>query len=160
MDIRSKQYLDNYLSTLTARQKQRHRSFSADYFCADEYNANKCADLIMNGEKRASCSMEYWYSHENEIMPEVGHLQVVTDWHGNPVCIIELTSVERCKYKEVTAEFAAEEGEGDKTLAWWRQAHWKFFSDECQQLGITPSENMLLVLERFKVVYTQEISER
>ncbi|HAS8380469.1 TPA: RNA-binding protein, partial [Vibrio vulnificus] len=29
-----------------------------------------------------------------------------------------------------------------------------FFSRECVELGISPSEDMLLVLEQFKVVYT------
>ncbi|MGO2513920.1 ASCH domain-containing protein [Marinomonas polaris] len=54
---------------------------------------------------------------------------------------------------EISAEFAAAEGEGDKTLAWWREAHWAFFSTECEELDIEPTEDMLLVLERFKVVY-------
>ncbi|HAS6121827.1 TPA: RNA-binding protein, partial [Vibrio vulnificus] len=36
--------------------------------------------------------------------------------------------------------------------AWWREAHWNFFSKECVVLGISPSEDMLLVLEQFKVV--------
>ena len=53
----------------------------------------------------------------------------------------------------MTAEFAAAEGEGDKTLEWWREAHWNFFSRECEELKITPSEDMMLVLERFKVVH-------
>lgn len=87
-------------------------------------------------------------------MPSVGHLQVVTDWQGEPICIIEITSVDTCKYCDITAEFAALEGEGDKSLEWWREAHWKFFSLECQELGITPTPEMLLVLERFKVVYS------
>jgi uncharacterized protein YhfF len=86
-------------------------------------------------------------------MPEVGHLQVVTDWEAKLICIIELTSVSKCKYCDVTAEFAAEEGEGDKSLTWWHKAHWEFFSLECDELGIKPTEDMLLVLERFKVVY-------
>jgi len=153
MEPRSQQYLQNYLDSLPQQQKQQYTSFSSDYFCADEYNANVCAELIMKGEKRASCSMEYWYSHEGELMPQVGHLQVVTDWNGNPKCIIEIVSVETCKYCDVTEEFAVAEGEGDKTLAWWQEAHWKFFSLECEELNITPTEDMLLVLERFTVVH-------
>jgi uncharacterized protein YhfF len=97
--------------------------------------------------------MEHWYSHEGEPMPQVGHLQVVTDWHGNPVCIVEISSVSISKYCDVSAEFAAEEGEGDKSLQWWREAHWDFFSKECAELGIEPTQEMMLVLERFKVVY-------
>lgn len=86
-------------------------------------------------------------------MPVAGHLQVVTDWDGKPTCIVEITSVSSCPYNEVTAEFAAAEGEGDKTLGWWREAHWNFFSRECEELNINPSEDMMLVLERFKVVH-------
>lgn len=154
MDEKSQSYLDAYLGSLTPEQLANCTSFSTDYFCADEYNADLCAQLILRGEKRASCSMEYWYSHKGERMPEVGHLQVVTDWQGKPICIIEIISVSTCKYSDVTAEFAALEGEGDKSLAWWREAHWKFFSLECQELGIMPTQEMLLVLEQFKVVYS------
>ncbi|MDV7104663.1 ASCH domain-containing protein [Vibrio sp. TH_r3] len=153
MQQSSQLYLDQYLASLPSNLAQQYTSFSADYFCADEHNANVCADLILRGEKKASCSMAYWYSHEGETMPEVGHLQVVTNWDGKPICIIELTSVNLCQFDEVTAQFAAEEGEGDKSLQWWREAHWRFFSLECKELGITPSEDMLLVLEKFKVVY-------
>lgn len=153
METRSKNYLNEYLGSLPDSIAKQYTSFTSDYFCSDEYNANICADLILRGEKRASCSLEYWYSHEGESMPVVGHLQVVTDWDGTPVCIIEVTSVETCKYNEVTAEFAYEEGEGDKSLSWWREAHWTFFSLECEELGIRPAEDMQLVLERFKVVH-------
>ncbi|GEA61026.1 ASCH domain-containing protein [Vibrio comitans] len=154
MDEKSQSYLEEYLGSLPREQAEKYTSFSSDYFCADEHNANLCAQLILRGEKRASCSMEYWYSHEGEAMPAVGHLQVVTDWKGAPICIIEITSVNTCRYCDVTAEFAAEEGEGDKSLEWWREAHWKFFSLECQELRIEPTKEMLLVLERFKVVYS------
>lgn len=51
-------------------------------------------------------------------------------------------------------KFDTAEGEGDKSLKWWREAHWKFFSRECEELSIEPNEEMLLVLERFKVVYS------
>ena len=83
MEERSKAYLDSYLNTLPADIASQYTSFSSDYYCADEYNANLCAQLILKGEKQASCSLEYWYSHEGEVMPVVGHLQVVTDWGGN-----------------------------------------------------------------------------
>ncbi|WP_108652649.1 ASCH domain-containing protein [Dongshaea marina] len=153
MDNRSKAYLQRYLESLPTKVAEKYSSFSSDYFCADEHNANLCAELIVRREKRATCSMDYWYSHKGEPMPEAGHLLVVTNWSGEPVCIVEITSVTKCKYNEVTPEFAAAEGEGDKTLAWWKKAHWEFFSLECQELGIEPSEEMLLVLEHFKVVY-------
>lgn len=153
MEERSQAYLNQYLGSLPREVTEKYTSFNADYFCADEINANLCADLVRRGEKRASCSLDYWYSHQGEPIPKVGHLQVVTNWDGEPICIIEITSVTECQFKDVTAEFAAAEGEGDKSLAWWREAHWAFFSLECHELGIEPTEDMLLILEHFKVVY-------
>ncbi|BCK11830.1 asch domain superfamily protein [Vibrio cholerae] len=153
MEERSQLFLEQYLSSLPREVSEKYTSFSADYFCADEYNANVCADLILRGEKRASCSLEYWYSQKGELMPQVGHLQVVTNWDGKPICIIEITSVSKCQYNQVSEDFAASEGEGDKSLAWWQEAHRNFFSRECHELGIEFREDMLLVLEHFKVVY-------
>ena len=153
MDDRSKAFLDQYLSSLAPRVARKFTSFSADYFCADQYNADLCADLILRGEKRASCSLAYWYSHKGEKMPEAGSLQVVLNWAGEPVCVIEVISVETCLYQDVTPDLAAAEGEGDKTLAWWRQTHWDFFSKECFELGIEPRDDMPLIFEHFKVVY-------
>lgn len=146
-------YLNEYLKSLPAQLANKYTSFSAGYFCADEYNANICAELILRGKKRASCSMDYWYSHMGESRPQVGHLHVVTDWQGLAVCIIEITAVNQCKYNAVSAEFASDEGEGDQSLRWWREAHWDFFTQECNELGIEPTQDMLLVLETFKVVY-------
>jgi len=153
MNKMSQRFLDDYLKTLDEREKSRYQSFSSDYFCADEVNANLCADLILKGQKVATCSMMYWYEVEGEPLPSVGHLQVVTDWNHKPVCIIETTWVSECKFSNVTEAFAAKEGEGDLSLDWWRKAHWEFFSKECLEAGIQPTEDMLLVLEQFKVVY-------
>jgi uncharacterized protein YhfF len=67
--------------------------------------------------------------------------------------IIETMSVYESRFCDVDEAFAVAEGDGDKSLAWWREAHWRFFSDECRELDIKPAETMLLLLERFKVVY-------
>ncbi|UXI03009.1 ASCH domain-containing protein [Photobacterium sp. TY1-4] len=152
MEVKAQQYLDSYLNTLSEADRQRHNSFSADYFCADEVNANLCAELVTSGAKTATCSMKYWYEDGGETMPQAGHLQVVTDWHGNPKAIIKITSICECRFADVGEDFARAEGEGDLSLAWWRKAHWDFFSAECDEVGIEPSEQMVLVLEHFQVV--------
>ncbi|MBE5187359.1 ASCH domain-containing protein [Vibrio parahaemolyticus] len=156
MDAKAKNYLNRYLDSLSPEQKSAIPSVSADYYCADEYNANVCAELVRIGQKTASCSMELWYREHGEPMPEVGHLQVVTNWDDEPVCVIQMTDVSTCRYDEVTAEFAYAEGEGDRTLNWWRDAHAAFFKAECDELNIDWHEQRLLVLERFKVVYPFE----
>ena len=153
MDARSKKFLQEYLDSLSPGESQKYTSFRSGYFCADEYNANICSDLVRAGVKTATCSLKHWYTDGDEEMPRVADLQVVTNWDGEPRSIIEITSVTDCRYSDVDEAFAVAEGEGDRTLAWWREAHWDFFSKECQELAIEPSLEMMLVLERFRVVH-------
>lgn len=153
MEEQSKVYLEKYLSSLNASERQQYQSFSSDYFCADEHNANLCAELIRIGQKTATCSLNYWYESGDESMPTVGHLMVVVDWEKKPVCIVETDSVEICQYNKVTPEFAYAEGEGDRSIEWWHKTHWDFFSKECAELGIEPDDSMQLVLEKFHVVH-------
>ncbi|TFH31677.1 MAG: ASCH domain-containing protein, partial [Anaerolineales bacterium] len=54
---------------------------------------------------------------------------------------------------EVDEEQAYLEGEGDRSLAYWRDVHWNFFSRECAQIGREPSEHMPVLCERFKLVF-------
>ncbi|MFM5555310.1 ASCH domain-containing protein [Aeromonas veronii] len=141
---------ESYLLSLPVAARARH--VSADYFCADEYNTNLCASLVVAGRKRATCSLAYWYLEKGERMPEQGDLLVVTDWSGLPKALVELVSVTLCPFDEIDAAFAAEEGEGDGSLAWWHEAHKAFFEREMKAEGREFDEHATLVLERFRVV--------
>jgi len=154
MNQLQKEFLSKYIKCLPPKQRLNHLSIIVGYFCADEESANTCSNLILSAEKTATCSMKYWYESGSEAMPKIGNLQIVTDWNGNPTSIIETTEVSECKFSEVTAEFAALEGEGDKSLKWWRKAHWDYFCATCQDQGLKPSKDMVLILEKFKVVYS------
>lgn len=146
-------FLDRYLATLSEAQRQAVPQVSAEYFCADEYNANECARLVNMGKKTATCSLKQGWDIDNEPLPQVGALTVVLDWQENPVCVIKTTDVSICPFNEVSREFAEAEGEGDGTYEWWRQAHIEFFTQYAQSVGAIFNEASPLVLERFKKVF-------
>jgi len=50
------------------------------------------------------------------------------------------------------AEYAAVEGEGDGSLAFWRDGHWRFFTRECRRIGREPSADMPVVCARFELL--------
>ena len=152
MNETAKAYLEKYLNTLTPEEQAQERQVDAYYFCSDQESANTCARLVREGEKRATASL-LWAYQEGERLPQVGDVSVITDWDGEPQCVIEVTSVEIRPFNQVDAEFAYEEGEGDKSLDFWRREHWKFFEIECQEVGRAPTEEMSVVLERFKLVF-------
>ena len=77
---------------------------------------------------------------------------MVTNWAGQPVCIMETTEVRIIPFKDVDEAFAYDYGEEERTLVWWKSAVWQTYSRICADLNQQPSEDMLLVCERFRVV--------
>ncbi len=104
--------------------------------------ADKLLDLVISGEKTATCSTE---DEPNTSTP--GERWIVLDGRGEARCVIETIEVTYRRFAEVDAAFAYEEGEGDRSLAYWREAHRKYFG----RLGRF-SEDMMLMCERFRLV--------
>jgi uncharacterized protein YhfF len=111
------------------------------------------ADLVATGPKRATTSLLRWYGSGEEPMPAVGGYGVVVDGSGSARCVVRTTSVDVMPFADVDAVFAYDEGEGDRTLAWWRAAHRAFFEREGEQAGFAFVDEMDVVCERFAVVW-------
>lgn len=129
------------------------RFYEVLHFADTESVADELADLVLAGTKRATASLLWMYEHEKQSLPTIGGLSIVTLWSGEPSCVIETRNVEIVPFEAVTQEFARAEGEGDKSLEYWREVHWKFFALECAQIGKSPSPDMEVVCEQFAVVY-------
>lgn len=137
--------------------------FEAFHFDDNEASANALAKLVLEGRKRATAGLFWSYEDAGGEPPKPGALSVVTCWDGTPVCVIETLQVEVLPFKQVGAEFAAAEGEGDGSLEYWRRVHWAYLSRACARVGRRPSQVMPVACERFRVVYrgsTVQQSER
>lgn len=128
-------------------------SYQTWYFSNSSTQARALAELVIAGTKTATASL----LEANELQPEKapidGGYSVVTNFEGDPMCIIQTTEIRHLPFDEVDAAFAYDEGEGDKTLADWREGHWAYFSREAAELGLHFDENSIVCCERFRLVY-------
>jgi uncharacterized protein YhfF len=104
--------------------------------------ADSLAKLVLAGVKRATC----WAAREGQ-QTRIGKRWVMLDGAGRPRAIIETTELEMRRFDEVDQAFAFDEGEGDRTLAYWRQAHCRYFTRRGEF-----ASDMLLWCERFRLV--------
>ena len=111
------------------------------------------AELVAKGVKTATASAYDEYVHFEEELPRVGDLDVVLDGQGQAVGIIETTKVTVLPFREVSADHAYKEGEGDRSLAYWRQVHEELFTKWLADIGLTFSPESKVVLEEFQLVY-------
>jgi uncharacterized protein YhfF len=115
--------------------------------------ADELGQLVVRGIKTATCSLLWEYESEGEALPREGDLSIIVNGAGQPLCIIETIQVRTIPFDKVDAQFAYDEGERDRSLAYWRRAHWRYFSRVCQQLDRSVSTDMPLVCERFQLLY-------
>ena len=153
MDDRIEDYWRGYLRTLPEASPTHGEQYVAEAWGDSPRLADELGALILDGTKTATCSALWEYEAEGSALPEVGSKTIVLDGNGDPLCIVETTGVEVEPYDEVDAGFAYEEGEGDRSLEYWRDAHWRFFSRTLPPIGRRPTPDMPLVCERFRVIY-------
>lgn len=146
-------YWHEFLSTLPDDSPYRSRSFHAEGWGDSPEMAQELGELIQAGIKTATCSSVWEWEHDKEKWPEPGHLTIVLNGHGDPICIVETTEVNICAFNQVDPQFASDEGEGDRTLRYWQEAHKRFFTRALEKIGFTFSEDMPLVCERFTKIF-------
>ena len=121
---------------------EKYRSLRSFAFGDGPQLADELLELVLAGVKTATCSTE-----DEPNTSTTGERWVVLDGSGDPRCVIETLEVTYRRFGEVDASFAHEEGEGDRSLAYWRQAHRNYFG----RLGKF-SKDMMLMCERFRLV--------
>ncbi|MXQ48780.1 ASCH domain-containing protein [Streptococcus pneumoniae] len=111
------------------------------------------AQLVLDGTKTATASAFDLYELEGEPLPKVGSYHIVLDSQDDAVCIIEITKVSVVPFKDVSAGHAFKEGEGDRSLGYWRQVHEELFTEWLAESHLVFNEDSKVVLEEFRVVY-------
>lgn len=67
------------------------------------------------------------------------------------MAVLESLEVRALPFLEVEAQFADHEGEGERTLEWWRGAHRSFFSRLPE--GAAWNDAQVVQCGRFRVVF-------
>lgn len=126
----------------------------AFHFELTEDLANELLNLVLEGKKKATSSSFKAYEKEGAKLPKIGDLSIITDWNGNPRCVIETKNITIIPFKDITYDICSREGEDD-SLESWREGHSRFFSNEGKEIGYEFTEEMLVVFEDFEVIYQE-----
>jgi len=141
-----------YVAHLPADHPHRVARVTAFSFGDSAALADELATLVVAGKKRATASLPIQFESEGVAPPAAGDVSIVMRGDGTPVGIIETTDIRLVPFGEVDADFAATEGEGDGSLAYWRKAHTNFFGRLTERLGGRLDDASLVLCERFRLL--------
>ena len=139
---------------MTAEEMWKSSGLSGEYGAwAFGDDADKLAELVKNGTKTATCSAYDLYEAENESLPQVGEYSVILDSRDEAVCIIRTTKVYVEAFDQVTPGHAFKEGEGDRSLEYWRKVHIDFLTEELAEIHQSFDRDTRVVCEEFELAY-------
>ena len=121
--------------------------------------ADELCGLVLEGTKTATAALVWEAEADPDTAPVMNGYSVVTDFAGAPRCIIRTVEIRTLPFDEVDANFAFDEGEGDRSLDHWRQVHWDYFAKRCVELGKVPDLKMPVICERFALLHPKNSCE-
>ena len=125
--------------------------------------ADELAALVLAGTKRATAGAVADFAVDattGGAQPQVGDHSIVLRGDGTPVAVIRTTGVRVGPLSSVDEQFAWDEGEGDRTRAWWLAAHRRFFARWFAAHGWAYDDDLEVVFERFVVVWPPDRADQ
>lgn len=146
-------YWQQYLASREKEFEASEKPAGSFSFGSTLEDAQEIAVLVLAGIKTATGSLLWSYESEGKPLPRAGDFWVITGGADNPICIIRDTDIQIIPYDRVTIDYAIDGGEGDLTLECWRRIYWPYILSECARIDREPSEQIPLVMERFRLEY-------
>ena len=122
-----------------------------DQFGDDADMADALLALVLIDTKRATCCLARDFSTQSR--PKPGDHWIITDGAGRAACIIRTTKVELVRICDVTEGFAFTEGEGDKSLSYWKLEHDAYYRRQAVSEGFVYDDKMIGICEEFERVW-------
>ncbi len=146
------QFWQEYLASVAEPERLAGAQVSAS-MARDERNADALLQLYLEGKKSAGSGLVKDYETAGDPLPTEGCFWIILDSLKRPRCIVKTIRVEMHTFDAVPEKVAIAEGEGDLSLAFWREAHMQFFEPYLKDLGITNLGSEKIVTEFFEVVF-------
>lgn len=146
-------YWEQFQNSMPFGQERPTRYLEAFAFGFTLADASEIAQLVLAGTKIATGSVLWASQADRKPIPIAGDFSIVTLGGDDPVCVIETTEIRTIPFDEVTADYAWDGGEGDRSLASWREMYWNLIERECERLAMEPNPKTPLLMERFRLVY-------
>ncbi len=110
-------------------------------------------ELYLLGKKWAGSSVLEDFHSVGDRVPQVGDYWIYLNSKDEPGCILRTENIELHKFYEVPESIAIAEGEGDLSLAYWREGHGRFWAPHLKQWGVAELKDATVITEFFRLVY-------
>lgn len=132
--------------------------YEAWSFGDEDEVGDELAELVVKRKKFGTASAYDLYVYEDALdeIPKIGDYSVILNSREEAVCVIRDYDVYIRPFDKVSPFHAYSEGEGDRSLSYWRRVHKDFFDSEYEEVDTEFTGESKIVCEKFSVEYIPE----
>lgn len=145
-------YWQKYVSTLSHEQRLQSVWVEASY-AGNREITDDLLELYLLGQKTAGSSIVEDFVTAGEPLPKVGNHWIFLNSKSEPCCILKTEKIVIHKFKDIPEEIAIAEGEGDKSLSYWKAVHAELYVPHLAGWGVAEISEANVITEFFKIVY-------
>ena len=123
----------------------------------DEASNELRLEAVIAGYQRATAVSACELEAAGRSVPTAGDLLVVRDAKLRPRAVVSVVESRMLAFGDVDELFAADTGEGDLSLRYWREVHRPVFERSARLHGCMTGESMPIVAIRFELVYPSQL---
>jgi len=109
--------------------------------------------LYLAGKKKAGSSVVEDFVAAGEPLPIVGNYWIYLDGRGEPACILKTVRIALNKFKDLPEEIAIAEGEGDRSIDYWKRVHGDLYRPFLKSWGVRDVDEATIITEFFEIVF-------
>lgn len=114
--------------------------------------------LVLSGEKCGTFGLKLLLDRQPGSAPTMGGEAVIVDMDGVPHGIVRTSKLTPVAYKDITEGHLTIEGPGARQLDRWQEIHWPYWSALLEQHDLEPSDDMMVMVEHFELIYSKTLS--
>ena len=121
----------------------------------DEETTVLIIDFIKEGEKVGTFSLPWLMESENIPASHTGQPIILLSYDGKPEIIVQITDIEETTFGEIDYEVTKIDGPPVRDPEVWIPLHREYWNNILKPYGRSCTDDMPVIVERFKLVYSE-----
>lgn len=154
---RERSFWNDYLAALPSKSRPKNPFVYAGY-AGGRKNTDALIRLYRAGKKTAGSGLVKDYETAGDPLPKPGNFWILLDSAGRPQFLLRTLRTEINLFGRIPKSVAMAEGEGDRSVVYWKKVHGRFFSPFLKDWGVDDIAKAEVITEHFEIVHRATVS--
>ncbi len=146
--------LDSFWAEARAADPNLSDPYEVRWFGIDAETTQMIFDYIKEGVKVGTFTLPWILENTGQSPAEAGQPVILIDYDGTPTLVLRILDTTTVSFGDIDASITRLDGPAVQDPAIWKPLHQQFWESQLEKFGLTVTDDMPVLVERFELVHT------